>query len=99
MDETRAWFALRARRFPDLGFAQHRKIEATKFYASLMYRNGREIWDRLGGLRTLSELGIVDENKLRPEVERLLAGRQEGKNAHSVWTILNLETWARSHIS
>lgn len=88
-----------ARRFPDLGFAQHRKIEATNFYASLMYRNGREIWDRLGGLRTLSELGIVDENKLRPKVERLLAGRQEGKNAHSVWTILNLETWARSHIS
>ena len=88
-----------ARRFPDLGFAQHRKIEATSFYASLIYRNGREVWDRLGGLRTLSELGIVDEGKLRPVIEHLLAGRHEGKNAHGVWTVLNLESWARAHIS
>ncbi len=88
-----------ARRFPDLGFAQHRKIEATSFYASLIYRDAREKWEQLGGLRTLSELGIVDEDKLRPIIERLLAGRQEGQNAHRVWTVLNLETWARAHIS
>lgn len=88
-----------ARRFPDLGFAQHRKVEATSIYASLIYRHAHEFWERLGGLRTLSDLGVVDESKLLPVVERLLAASQEGRNAYRVWTILNLETWARAHIS
>jgi asparagine synthetase B (glutamine-hydrolysing) len=88
-----------ARRFPSLGFEQHRKVEATTFYASLIYRNGSEIWQQLGGVRTLADLGIVDESSLRPVVERLLTGRREGRNAHRVWTVLNLETWVRAHAS
>lgn len=88
-----------ARRFPDLGFEQHRKVEATTFYASLIYRNGKEIWQQLDGARTLADLGIVDETRLRPVLERLLTGRREGRNAHRVWTVLNLETWARAHAS
>jgi len=88
-----------ARRFPSLGFERHRKVEATSFYASLIYQDGRKTWQQLGGTRALADLGIVDDGGLQPVVERLLAGRREGQNAHRVWTVLNLETWARSHVS
>ena len=88
-----------ARRFPKLGFGKQRKVEATSFYASLIYKDGRDIWQRLGGAQTLGELGIIDEGLLRPTIEQLLARRKDGSAAHRVWSTLNLETWARAHIS
>jgi hypothetical protein len=87
-----------ARRFPDLGFERHRKIEATNFYASLVYQDGARLWERMGGTHTLSDLGIVDGGKLRSVMDKLLTGHREGRNAHRVWTVLNLETWARAHV-
>lgn len=87
-----------SRRFPDLGFDRHRKLEATNFYASLIYRDGNEAWQKMGNPHTLADLGIIDDGEMRPVVERLLAKRQVGQNAHRVWTVLNLETWARAHV-
>jgi asparagine synthase (glutamine-hydrolysing) len=88
-----------ARRLPKLGFERQRKVEATSFYASQIYRNGSEIWQQSGGARTLANLGIIDDRSLRPMIERLLRGGQEGRKAHRVWTVLNLEAWARAHVS
>ena len=88
-----------ARRFPQLGFDRQRKIEATTFYASLIYRNASEIWQEFAGLPTLANLEIVDEGRLRPKIERLLASRKEGSKAHRIWSVLNLESWARAHVS
>ena len=88
-----------ARRFPNLGFGRQRKVEATSFYASLIYKGGRDIWQKLGGAQTLGELGIIDEGLLRPTIEQLLERRKDGSAAHRVWSTLNLETWARAHIS
>ncbi len=88
-----------ARRFPQLGFDRQRKIEATTFYASLIYRNASEIWRQSGGVPTLANLEIIDEGRLRPKIERLLASRKEGSKAHRIWSVLNLESWARAHVS
>ncbi len=88
-----------ARRFPQLGFDRQRKIEATTFYASLIYRNASEIWQQTGGVPTLANLEIIDEGRLRPKIERLLASRKEGSKAHRIWSVLNLESWARAHVS
>ena len=88
-----------ARRFPNLGFGRQRKVEATSFYASLIYRDGSDIWQKLGGAPVLGELGIIDERLLRPTIEQLLERRKDGSAAHRVWSTLNLETWARAHIS
>ncbi len=88
-----------ARRFPELGFERQRKIEATSFYASLIYSNANEIWQQSGGLPTLANLEIIDEGRLRPTIERLLASRKEGRKAHRIWSVLNLESWARAHVS
>src|SRR6266436_1491701 len=87
-----------ARRFPNLGFEQQRKIEATDFYFSLIYRDAQNIWNQLGGLRTLASLGIVDEGAAKNEFERLLKRRKLG-DAQRVWSMLNLESWARAHTS
>jgi asparagine synthase (glutamine-hydrolysing) len=87
-----------ARRFPNLGFEQQRKVEATRFYASLIYRDVPNIWQQLGGGSTLASLGIVDMRTLGPSFHRLLARRKIGE-AHLAWSILNLESWARAHTS
>jgi asparagine synthase (glutamine-hydrolysing) len=86
-----------SRRFPSLGFDQQRKLLATRFYAYLIYGKGGEFW-RKSGARTLAKLGIVDEKSLRPVFEQLLA-RSEERNAYRVWNVLNLESWARGHVS
>jgi asparagine synthetase B (glutamine-hydrolysing) len=88
-----------ARRFPNLGFGRQRKVEATSFYASLIYRDGRDLWQAMSGARSLGELGIVDESLLLDTIEKLLVRRQDGGAAHRVWSTLNLETWARAHAS
>ncbi|HKB68188.1 MAG TPA: asparagine synthase-related protein [Pyrinomonadaceae bacterium] len=88
-----------ARRFPNLGFGQQRKVEATSFYASLIYKDGRNIWEQLQGAKALSDLGIVDDAVLNTTIDTLLARRRDGSAAHRVWSTLNLETWARTHIS
>ncbi len=88
-----------ARRFPNLGFERQRKVEATSFYASLIYRDASEYWQQSGGARTLADLGIIDERILNPIMDRLLTGRRNGSSAHRVWSVLNLESWTRSHVS
>jgi asparagine synthetase B (glutamine-hydrolysing) len=88
-----------ARRFPNLGFGQQRKVEATSFYASLIYKDGRDLWQQMSGPRALGELGIVDEPLLLDTIEDLLVRRKDGGAAHRVWSTLNLETWARAHAS
>jgi len=88
-----------SRRFPELGFDRHRKMEATSFYSSLIYQDGGKIWQNLNGARTLGSLGIIDEKVLQPTLDGLLASRREGRNAHRAWTILNVESWARNHVS
>ncbi|HEY6230067.1 MAG TPA: asparagine synthase-related protein [Pyrinomonadaceae bacterium] len=88
-----------ARRFPNLGFGKQRKVEATSFYASLIYKDGRARWEAMNGARTLGDMGIVDEPALHDTIENLLVRRQDGAAAHQVWSTLNFETWARAHAS
>ena len=87
-----------ARRFPDLGFDQQRKVEATRFYASLVFRDARNIWRQLGGSRMLGQLGVVDEQALVRGFNQLMSRPKIGE-AHLAWSILNLESWARAHAS
>jgi len=84
------------RRFPHLGFERQRKVEGTRFYSSLIYREAGKIWEQLGGVSTLASLGVVDERTVGPSFDHLLARRRHG-DAHRAWSILNLESWARAH--
>jgi len=87
-----------ARRFPQVGFQEQRKMGATTFYADTTYREGSEALQRLGTAPTLAELGVVDEPRLRAFLDRIIARRPQGQAFH-IWKVLNLETWARAHVS
>ena len=87
-----------ARRFPNLGFEQQRKLEATRFYTSLIYRDAPAIWQQLNGAQALGALGIIDERKMNSSFEQFLT-RRNIQNAHVAWSVLNLESWARAHNS
>jgi hypothetical protein len=88
-----------AKRFPQLGFEQQQKVEALNFYTSAVHREGPELLKKLGKIRILGDLGIIDERRLYPEMERVLARRQTGTPLHRFWNILNLESWVRTHAS
>jgi asparagine synthase (glutamine-hydrolysing) len=87
-----------ARKLPHVGFNEQRKMGASSFYASSIYREGGEALRQLGKIRILADLGIVDEPGLRTVLERILARRPEGQ-AYHIWKVLNLESWARAHAS
>lgn len=87
-----------ARRFPHVGFNEQRKMGASSFYASSIYREGGEALRQLGKTRILSDLRIAEEPGLRAALERILARQPEG-HAYNIWKVLNLESWARAHVS
>jgi asparagine synthetase B (glutamine-hydrolysing) len=85
-----------ARRFPGLGFEQQKKVEATRFYSSVILQEGGQVWRTMGQATALADLGIVDKEQLGPVVQQILASRPG--EAYRVWTVLNAETWVRAHI-
>lgn len=93
---VRAWLA---RKFPKLGFERQVKLEATSFYMSSVGRESRTLWSKLETARVLGDLGVVDNPGLIAEVEPLMSAPRTGLDAHRVWTVLNLESWVRSHLS
>lgn len=88
-----------ARRFPQLGFERQRKMMCVDFYRDLIEQDARAKWKELGGTPCLTSLGIIDEEKNRTRVEHLLGHMKDSKDAFRVWTVLNLETWARAQVS
>jgi asparagine synthetase B (glutamine-hydrolysing) len=96
-----------ARRFPEAGFEDQKKVLITDFSTSTLTDQIPGAWEKYGGAPTLSSSGIVDVNKLqsafRSSLDRL-QGRERGGGsnvlefsmlAHKLWSVLNLEAWAR----
>ena len=84
------------RKFPELGFERQKKMAATTFYSSVIYKEAQAVWDELRGSPTLAALGVVDGKHIDSGFRFLLKRRQHG-DAHRAWCILNLESWARAH--
>jgi asparagine synthetase B (glutamine-hydrolysing) len=87
-----------ARRFPQVGFNQQRKMGASEFYATSLFREGGEALQRLGKMQALADLRVVDEAGLRSFLEHIVA-RRPVRQAFQIWKVLNLETWVRAHAS
>ncbi|MFN7926236.1 MAG: asparagine synthase-related protein [Bryobacteraceae bacterium] len=84
-----------ARRFPGLGFERQRKVDARRFAAARIYRSAPGALARLGGVRTLHDMGVVSSAKAAQFVGCSVQSGNE-REAWRVWSILNLETWARN---
>jgi asparagine synthetase B (glutamine-hydrolysing) len=96
-----------ARRFPEAGFEDQKKVLITDFSTSTLTAQIPRAWEEYQGAPTLSSSGIVDGNALqsafRSSLNRL-QGRERGDGssvlefsmlAHKLWSVLNLEAWAR----
>lgn len=83
-----------ARRFPDLEFERQRKVLATSFFADTLEGQIRSAWQRLGGLESLTGLGIVDEMALHSELNDIFRERQH-REIGRLWNLLSLEAWVR----
>jgi len=84
-----------ARRFPKLGFERQRKVMAAKFFQSLVTQDGHRLWEQMRGTFVLADLGVLDEKALPLN----WAEPKDAHDAFRVWSVLNLEAWARTHVS
>jgi asparagine synthetase B (glutamine-hydrolysing) len=96
-----------ADRFPAAGFGDQKKVLITDFATSTLTAQIPRAWEEYGGAPILSASGIVDEDALQSAFSGSLArlqGRERGDDsnilefsrlAHKLWSVLNLESWAR----
>ena len=85
-----------ARRFPGLGFERHRKVSASRYFSETVAAEAPRAWEKLGGVRTLARLGIVDARKAEAAA-RADVGRIIRSGNCRVWEMLTLEAWAGAH--
>jgi hypothetical protein len=86
-----------ARRFPGLGFERQRKLVLFNFYRDRVLTEGPAAWREMGGVPSLSELGLVDASRLHENVTAIFSGRRLQQFAR-IWDVLNLETWLRPRL-
>jgi asparagine synthase (glutamine-hydrolysing) len=85
------------RRFPDCGFRRQRKVLAKHYFDSVVLEEAPKVRQRLGRVRALADLGIVDGHAVDGKMDELLSsGNRLG--IQRVWDILSLEAWAQSHL-
>jgi asparagine synthetase B (glutamine-hydrolysing) len=85
-----------ATRFPGLGFERHKKVSASRFFSETVAAEAPRAWEKLGGVRTLSRLGILDAGKAE-SAARADVGQVIRSGNCRVWEMLTLEAWARAH--
>lgn len=96
-----------AKRFPAGGFEDQKKILIIDFSTEMLTEQIPRAWEEYEGAPILSASGIVDETELQSAYQssrRKLQGRERGDGsnvlefsalAHKLWSVLNLEAWAR----
>jgi asparagine synthase len=87
-----------ASRFPGLGFQQQRKVSSLRFAMSIFSSELPGAWVSLGGPRVLAEAGIVDSEAVQALADASLTPGAAARSMQSIWDILNLEVWLRSHV-
>lgn len=81
------------RRFPQLQFERHRKVLASKFFDSIMQKEGPVVWDSLGGLSALSQLDLVNPRSSSLSVGGILNTAPE--YSIILFELLSTESWLR----
>jgi hypothetical protein len=83
-----------APRLPNLGLEQRGKVSAEFVFQGIVQREAPVALERLGGLTSLGRLGIVDLAGIQLTPGSRSVGKAVG-GASRLWSLLNLETWAR----
>jgi asparagine synthase (glutamine-hydrolysing) len=84
------------KRFPSLGLDRQKKIEQDDLLVTLMRERGPLVWKNLGGARKLSDLELVDSERLERRVQSDVFYNKD-KDVYWFWMLINLESWLRIH--
>lgn len=82
-----------AERLPSVPLRK-KKVDFTQMDHELLVAQGREIWNRMRGAMMLSELGLVEADRLNPLMDDYFSGRN--KNSFRTWIVLSTEEWLRA---
>ena len=83
------------RRFPDSGFEKRKKSYTGNVILAELVAGARKAKIAMGGIRALSELGLVDPLRANPFLDHAFAGTDDRAKT-SAWEILCLESWAQA---
>lgn len=86
---------LLSQKFPALGVERQVKVSAADFFQTRALGEAPDAWNRLGGVRALAELGVVDGPATETYFRKALADRKLGE-ADRIWTLLCLESWLQA---
>jgi len=84
-----------AERFPGLGFESQRKVGATNFIESRLFKESKACWDDLGERLALADLNVIDAPRWRLTLRDILE-QNRSKQLHFVWLVLTMESWLRA---
>ena len=84
-----------ARQVPGFGFERQRKVSASGVATATVLDTAERAWEQLGGVPRLTELAIVEPNRLRSEMKEIVA-RRDAANAYRLWYVLTVESWLQS---
>lgn len=84
------------RRFPSLGYEHRIKSYTGHVIFAALTAGTAKARQALGRKWALSELGVIDPDRVNASVDRVLAGAHE-REWGQVWDLINLETWVRAH--
>ena len=85
-----------ARRFPDAGFERQKKVIGNEFAFDTFVTEVPRVLAGMGGARTLSELGIVDQAQLDRAVAGMESDPKERRKSYRLWHVVGLEAWVRA---
>lgn len=86
-----------ARRFPGLGFERQRKVSASNFYVEILLKEGKNAWQILDGLETLTKIGVISKQFENSLLNTCLSSH-DLHVIHKLWEFINLEAWVRSRV-
>jgi asparagine synthetase B (glutamine-hydrolysing) len=86
-----------AQRLPGLGLERRVKVSAGGVFKRLVETDAPAAWERLGGLRTLSALGVVSSTSVQSGRGSTSGGLPAGAPGR-IWTVLTFESWLRRQV-
>jgi hypothetical protein len=73
-------------------------VAGDSIWVAALRSEGAKLWDALGGVPALHELGVVDATALRRALDDAAAGAASADGPIAIVEALNLENWLRSHV-
>jgi hypothetical protein len=84
------------KRFPNLGLQKQKKIGATDNFREIVLEESLSVWEKLGGIQSLTKMGIVDADNASENFYSILSDPPVSNlPTWLTWHLINFESWLR----